>query len=101
MTKADDLCCIGALSVNESECYGQDFHKMHAPLLKQLINSAKKIEPNFPSCGDEIAEPHPGMHIKVAAFTVSQKSNNTKVFRQMREQTKIVMNEKKGLILVL
>ena len=72
------------------------FIKMHARLLKQLINSAKKIEPNFPSCADEIVEPHLDMNIKVAAFTVSQKSNNTKVLKQMREQMKIFMNENRG-----
>ena len=38
--KADDLCCIGALSVNK--CNVQDFHKRHARLLKQLINSLPK-----------------------------------------------------------
>ena len=31
----------------------------------------------FPSLADEIAEPHPDMNIKVAAFTVSEKSINT------------------------
>ena len=35
-SKADDLCCICALSVNK--CNGQDFHKMQACLLKQCIN---------------------------------------------------------------
>ena len=34
------------------------------------------IKPDFPSLVDEIAEPHPGMNIKVAAFTVSEKSSN-------------------------
>ena len=32
---------------------------------------------NFPSLADEIAEPHPDMNIKVAAFTVGEKSSNT------------------------
>ena len=36
------------------------------------------IKPNFPSLADEIAEPHPDMNIKVAAFTVSEKSSNIK-----------------------
>ena len=36
------------------------------------------IKPEFPSLADEIAEPHPDMNIKVAAFTVSEKSGNTK-----------------------
>ena len=36
-----------------------------------------KIEPDFPSLADEIAEPRPCMNIKVAAFTVSEKSINT------------------------
>ena len=40
MTKADGLCCIGALSVNK--CNGQDFHKMHACLLKQLNSLPKR-----------------------------------------------------------
>ena len=30
----------------------------------------------FPSLADEIAKPHPDMNIKVAAFTVSEKSSN-------------------------
>ena len=34
------------------------------------------IEPDFPSVADEIADPHPDMNIKVAAFTVSEKSIN-------------------------
>ena len=36
-----------------------------------------KIKPDFPSLADKIAEPHPDMNIKVAAFTVSEKSSNT------------------------
>ena len=40
--------------------------------LYQIIN-----KPDFPSLADEIAEPHPDMNIKVAAFTVSEKSSNT------------------------
>ena len=34
------------------------------------------MKPDFPSFTDEIAEPHPDMNIKVAAFTVSGKSSN-------------------------
>ena len=37
--------------------------------LKKLINS------DFLSSADEIAEPQPDMNIKVAAFTVSEKSS--------------------------
>ena len=40
--------------------------------LFQILN-----KPDFPSLADEIAEPHPDMNIKVAAFTVSEKSSNT------------------------
>ena len=40
--------------------------------LYQIIN-----KPDFPSLADEIAEPRPDMNIKVAAFTVSEKSSNT------------------------
>ena len=34
------------------------------------------IKPDFPSLADEVAEPHPDMNIKIAAFTVSEKSSN-------------------------
>ena len=53
---------------------------MHARLRgsKSLITLIKlKLKPDFPSLADEIAEPHPDMNIKVAAFTVSEKSSNT------------------------
>ena len=40
--------------------------------LYQIIN-----RPDFPSLADAIAEPHSDMNIKVAAFTVSEKSSNT------------------------
>ena len=36
------------------------------------------IKPDFLSLAHEIAEPRPDMNIKVAAFTVSEKSSNTK-----------------------
>ena len=32
------------------------------------------LEPEFPCLADEIAEPRPDMNIKVACFTVSEKS---------------------------
>ena len=46
---------------------------------KTLINSLSKllIKLNYHSLADEVAEPRPAMHIKVAAFTVSEKSINT------------------------
>ena len=55
------------------------FMKMRARLrgskslftLYQIINRS-----DFPYLADEIAEPHPDMNIKVAAFTVSEKSSN-------------------------
>ena len=40
-------------------------------ILYQIIN-----KPDFPYLADEIAEPLPDMNIKVAAFTVSEKSSN-------------------------
>ena len=40
--------------------------------LYQIINKT-----DFPSLAYKIAEPHPDMNIKVAAFTVSEKSTNT------------------------
>ena len=36
-----------------------------------------QIKSDFPSLGEEIAEPSPDMKMKVAAFTVSEKSINT------------------------
>ena len=53
---------------------------MHARLRgsKSLLTLTKlQIKPDFPCLADEIAEPHPNMNIKVAAFTVSEKSSNT------------------------
>ena len=41
-----------------------------------LLYTKLKIKPDFPSLADEIAEPHTDMNIKVAAFTVSEKSSN-------------------------
>ena len=40
-----------------------------------------KLKPDFPSLADEIAEPHPDINIKVAAFTVSEKSSNTRMLK--------------------
>ena len=42
-----------------------------------LLFTKLLIKPDFPSLADEIAEPHPDMNIKVAAFTESEKSYNT------------------------
>ena len=36
-----------------------------------------KLAPDFTFLADEIAIPHPDKNIKVAAFTVSEKSSNT------------------------
>ena len=52
---------------------------MHARLRgsKSLLTPYQIINKTyFPSLADEIAEPHPDMNIKVAAFTVSEKSSN-------------------------
>ena len=43
-----------------------------------LFSTKLYVDPDFPSLADEIAEPRPDMNIKVAAFTVSEKSINTK-----------------------
>ena len=59
--------------------YTYDFHAMHACLCgsKSLLTLYQIIiKPDFPSLAVEIAEPHPDMNFKVAAFTVSEKSNN-------------------------
>ena len=47
---------------------------MHVCAAQKLIYSKK---PDFPSLANEIAEPDPDMNIKVAVFTVSEKSSNT------------------------
>ena len=52
---------------------------MHARLRgsKSLFSHYQIIKKtDFPSLADEIAEAHPDMIIKVAAFTVSEKSSN-------------------------
>ena len=41
------------------------------------IRRSPLFSPLLIRLGDEIAEPRPGMNIKVAAFTVSEKSSNT------------------------
>ena len=53
---------------------------MHARLRgsKSLLNFYQIInKPDFPSLGDEIAEPHPDMNIKVASFTRSENLSNS------------------------
>ena len=40
------------------------------------------MKPETPSIVDEIAEPSPDMNIKIAAFTVSEKSINTYAVKQ-------------------
>ena len=49
---------------------------MHARLRGPSSPNYKK-EPDFPCLANEIAEPRQYMNIKVAAFTVSEKSINT------------------------
>ena len=46
----------------------------HVCAAQKLINSLPNNK--FPSLADEIAEPCPDMNIKVAAFTISNKSIN-------------------------
>ena len=41
------------------------------------------MKPELPSLADEIAEPSPDMNIKVAAFTVSEKSINKSISRTL------------------
>ena len=57
---------------------------MHARLRgqKKLINSLPNYikKTDFPSLADELAEPRPDMNIKVAAFTVSEKSSNIWIY---------------------
>ena len=58
------------------------FHEIHTRLRapKSLLTLYQVInKPDFPSLADEIAEPRPDMNIKFAAFTVSEKSINTRV----------------------
>ena len=48
-----------------------------------------KLAPGFPSLADEIAEPRPDMKIKVAAFTVSEKSINIWEKMNCKQQKKL------------
>ena len=58
--------------------YGKDFHEMHSRLRgPNYLLILHQSKPDFPCLADEIAEPRPDMNIKVAAFTVSEKSVNT------------------------
>ena len=69
---------------------------MHARLRgsKSLITLYQIInKPDFPSLADEIAEPHPDMNIKVAAFTVSEKSSNTLTSLSGLHSTKPCLNK--------
>ena len=50
---------------------------MYARLRGQKLIYINK--PDFPSLAGEIAEPRPDMNIKVAAFTVGEKSINTPI----------------------
>ena len=55
--------------------------RLHGPnnlfILHQILNF---LEPDFPCLADEIAKPRQDMNIKVAAFTVSEKSINMFVY---------------------
>ena len=44
-----------------------------------LLFTKLYIKPDSPSLADEIAKPYPVMNIKVAAFTVSEKSCNSQI----------------------
>ena len=48
------------------------------------------MKPDFPSIGDEIAEPRPDKNIKVAAFSVSETSINIYIFENVTKQTVLV-----------
>ena len=48
-------------------------HVCAAQKADQLVTKLY-LKPDFPSSADELAEPRPDMNIKVAAFTVSEKS---------------------------
>ena len=62
---------------------------MHARLCgpKNLLILHQII--NFPCLADEIAEPCPGMNIKVVAFTVSEKSINTVALKELKCKLKL------------
>ena len=51
-----------------------------------LLFTKLYIKPDSPSLENEIAEPHPDMNIKVAAFTVSEKSSNSFIWRYWRHK---------------
>ena len=53
--------------------------RLRGPNNLLILHLIIKIEPDFPCLADEIAKPRPEVNIKVAAFTVREKSINTKV----------------------
>ena len=61
-------------------------HEMHARLRgsKSLLTlyQIRNKKPDSPSLAVEIAELHPDMNFKVAAFTVSERSSNTPSFSE-------------------
>ena len=61
---------------------------MHAHLRgsKSLLTRYQIInKPDFPSLAGEIAEPYLDMSIKVAAFTVSEKSSNSCIYMYLKD----------------
>ena len=64
-------------------------------LPKQLINSSPRLGPYFPCLADEIAEPHPDMNIKVAAFTVREKFYYTCIDKKIQTCKYMVQTETK------
>ena len=56
-------------------------------------------KPDFPSLADEIAKPHPDMNIKVAAFTVSEKSSNTSCRVKQMLRTRVLTTEEYGIVI--
>ena len=52
-------------------------YQFYSHLICIEFTACDKIKPDFPSLADEMAEPRPDMNIKVAAFTVSEKSSKT------------------------
>ena len=67
---------------------------MHARLRgpNNLLFLHQITEPDFPSLADEIAEPRPDVNIKVAAFTVSEKSINIQILKSSTDDCSVTFD---------
>ena len=77
------ICGRFNITVNRDYLHAQNQGKLDNVCLKQFLSIFKStIKPDFPSLAGEIAEARPDVNIKAAAFTVSERSNNTQSIKR-------------------